>query len=244
MNKYLYYTINPKEQMFKQLSGFLYYLSKTKSKKQTLVLPRFELNNKLYNYNEFYDEELIKNNFDVISYEKYINIDNVNHHTDYELNVFSQLPFNSPNYMFFRNYIQYKNQYYEKVDSILKEKQKYLAVHWRQDDFLNVRPHVVMSIDELVDDCIRKLKKYNLKYVYVATDCKDDEKKNYIKSKLPVFNINKTLYNKIDFSIIESLVCANSKYFTGTNSSLYTINIIGERLKMGYTNKHQEIKKL
>ena len=30
MNKYLYYTINPTEQLFKQLSGFLYYLKFTK----------------------------------------------------------------------------------------------------------------------------------------------------------------------------------------------------------------------
>ena len=244
MNKYLYYTINPREQMFKQLAGFLYYLTKIKNTKQTLVLPRFELNNKLYNYNEFYNEELIKNNFDVINYEEYININNVKQITDYELNKFNQLPFTSLNYMFFRKYIQYKDYYYEKVKLILKDQPKYLAVHWRQDDFLKVRPHVTMNVNELINDCIIKLKKHNLNHVYIATDCKNKDKKKYIESKLPTFNLNKTLYNKIDFSIIESLICANSKYFTGTNTSLYTINIIGERLKMGYTDKDQEIKKL
>jgi hypothetical protein len=101
-----------------------------------------------------------------------------------------------------------------------------------------------MSVDKLIDDCIIKLKKYNLNYVYIATDCKDKEKIKYIESKLPIFKINKESYSKVDFSIIESLICANSVYFTGTNTSLYSINILGERLKMGYKDQDQEIKKL
>mgnify|MGYP003117799042 FL=1 len=244
MSSFLLYTINPTEQMFKQLSGLLYYLLKTKRNKQTLVLPRFELNGKLYDYSEFYNEKLIKDNFNVISYKDYINIDNVKLVTNYELNVYNQLPFNFKSYMLFRNYIEYKNKYYEKVNLILKNKPKYIAVHWRQDDFLRIRPQCCMSADELIQDCILKLKKYNLNNLYIATDCKDDEKLNYIKSKLPVFTIDKTPYSEIDFSIIESLICTKSVYFTGTDTSLYTVNIIGERLKAGHNHHEQEIKKL
>ena len=42
--KYIYYTINPKERLFKQLAGFLYFLMLSDKKKKTLVLPKFELN--------------------------------------------------------------------------------------------------------------------------------------------------------------------------------------------------------
>ena len=65
MNKYLYYTINPTEQLFKQLSGFLYYLKLTKESKEILVLPRFELKGKLYDYKLLFDDKLIKDNFNV-----------------------------------------------------------------------------------------------------------------------------------------------------------------------------------
>jgi len=244
LNKYLYYTINPTEQMFKQLAGFLYYLAKTKGNKQTLVLPRFELKGKFYDYSKFYNEKLIKDNFNVISYEEHVGIDDVEQITDYELNVFNQLPASSPNYLFFRNYIEYNSEYYEEVDTILKGREKYIATHWRQDDFLRIRPQKTMSVDELIEDCLLKLDAHNVDRLYISTDCKDKEKLRHIKSKLPIFSVDKIPYSKIDFSIIESLICARSVYFTGTETSLYTANIIGERLKAGYNNEDQEIKRL
>ena len=41
-----------------------YYLTKIKNTKQTLVLPRFELNNKLYNYKDM--EDMLENIHDYI----------------------------------------------------------------------------------------------------------------------------------------------------------------------------------
>ena len=63
MDKYVYYTISSTEQMFKQLAGFLYFLRYSKNNNKILVLPRFDLKGKKYNFSEFYDVDKVKKSF-------------------------------------------------------------------------------------------------------------------------------------------------------------------------------------
>ena len=48
VDKYIYYTITPREQLFKQLAGFLFFLRLSKLSNKILVLPRFEIKNILH----------------------------------------------------------------------------------------------------------------------------------------------------------------------------------------------------
>ena len=41
VDKYIYYTITPREQLFKQLAVFLFFLRLLKLSNKILVLPRF-----------------------------------------------------------------------------------------------------------------------------------------------------------------------------------------------------------
>ena len=40
--KFVYYSIDPSEQLFKQVSGFLYFLRMAKTRNKRLVLPVFK----------------------------------------------------------------------------------------------------------------------------------------------------------------------------------------------------------
>ena len=62
----------------------------------------------------------------------------------------------------------------------------------------------------------------------------------YINEHLPTFNyIQQENITNVDYTILESLICARAEYFIGTELSFYSINIIGERSNMGKINNNE-----
>jgi len=232
--KYIYYTISPTEQLFKQLAGFLFFLRLSKTTKKTLILPRFELKNKFYNYEDLFDFNEINDNFNVITFDNFVLKSRSNfivgQNTQAHINGFWQLPMISADYMDYRKYVKFNQKY-----SSYKSAEKYLAVHWRQEDFLRVRPNVVMNKEELVVYVDKKLKELNLKKVYISTNSNIAEHLKYIHEHLPTFSIPQKNMSDVDFAIHESIVCQKSEYFIGSDTSLYSTYILGERIK---TNKN------
>lgn len=238
--KYLYYTINPRERLFKQLAGFLYYLRLADIKKYTLVLPKFELNNSYYYYEDLFDITKINKNINVISSDDYNK--SMLSDTEFHLNVFNQLPITFADYDKYRGQVYYNENYYKIFKQLkkysfsvnkLNPTDSYIAVHWRQDDFLKIRPHVTFTSEELVKTCNEKIKELSIKNIYISTDCTDKKELSYIHSNLPTFqfpDINN--FENVDLAIIESIICSSSDFFIGTSHSLYTSNIIGERNKL------------
>ena len=242
MDKYIYYTITPTEQLFKQLSGFLYFLMISKTSNKILVLPRFELKNKFYNYEDLFDFDEINNNFNVITFNKYVQVSKLNQsisvNTDSYIHGCWQLPFSTPNYTDYRKHVKFHKRFY----NIFNSSEKYLSIHWRQEDFLKVRPQVVMNKEELVKYVKRKLKELNLKKVYIATNSNIPEDLNYIHKNLPTFKYPQENMSDIDYAILETLICTKSAYFIGTDTSLYSTHIIGERINSN-RNNHEIFKK-
>ena len=239
--KYIYYTINPRERLFKQLAGFLYFLMLSDIKKRILVLPKFELSGRYYYFEDLFDVNKIKENYNVISSDEYSK--DMIEDTEFHLSSFNQLPLVNPNYNKYRKSLYYNEKYYKIFDQ-LKEfgfndpennpTNSYIAVHWRQDDFLKVRPQVTYNIDELVKFCKNKLKELNIDNIYISTDCTLESDLKYINDNLPVFKFPEISdITDIEYAIIESIACSNADYFIGTSHSLYTSNIIGERNKLG-----------
>ena len=243
MDKYIYYTINPSEQLFKQVAGFLYFLMKSKTSNKILVLPRFELKNKFYNYEDLFDFDSINNNFNVITFNKYVQISKLNQsisaNTDCYIHGVWQLPFSTPDYMDYRKYVKYNKKFY----NVFSSPEKYLSIHWRQEDFLKVRPQVVMNKEELVEYVKHKLKELNLTKVYIATNSDIPEDINYIHKNLPTFKYLQENMSDIDYAILETLICTKATYFIGTDTSLYSTYIIGERINLN-KDAHEIFKKI
>ena len=78
MDKYVYYTITPREQMFKQLSGFIYFLNYSNINNKILVLPSFEIKGKKYNFSQFFNAQKIKEKFKVIDFDDYVKLSSSN----------------------------------------------------------------------------------------------------------------------------------------------------------------------
>ena len=116
--RYLYYTINPRERLFKQLAGFLYYLRLADIKNYTLVLPKFELNNSYYYYEDLFDISKINQNINVISSDDYNK--SMLGNTEFHLNVFNQLPITFADYNKYRNQVYYSQNYYKIFEQLKK----------------------------------------------------------------------------------------------------------------------------
>ena len=137
-----------------------------------------------------------------------------------------------------RKNVKYHSYLYDIVDNYLKEKEirKYIAIHWRQTDFLLVRSSrndVLNTPEELVSKCKKLMKENDINKIYLATDSKDYKKLKYINDNLPLFFFNpdkiELKTDKYLFAVIESIICAKSFKFYGTKTSLYSVNICGER---------------
>lgn len=162
----------------------------------------------------------------------------------------SQLPYNTSSYMKYRLNIRYHQKYYDEIQKLLEEKniEKYIAVHWRQTDFLRVRKSrsdVLNTPEELVEKCKKIMKETGINNIYLATDSKDYAKLKYINDNLPLFflnSINKEYRNdKYIYAVMESIICAKATHFYGTRTSLYSVNICGERGALGLDNKQYYI---
>ena len=92
-----------------------------------------------------------------------------------------------------------------------------------------------------------KLKELNLTKVYIATNSDVPEDLNYIHKNLPTFKYPKENMSNIDYAILETLICTKATYFIGTDTSLYSTYIIGERINLNKDAheifKHKLIKK-
>tara|TARA_Y100001938_G_scaffold134295_1_gene194571 strand:- start:391 stop:1203 length:813 start_codon:yes stop_codon:yes gene_type:complete len=249
-DRYIYYTIKPTEQLFKQISGLLYFLRLSENRKMTLVLPRFEIKGKKISYWNLFDNQLVKDNFKVLDFEEFHSQSkknvSLNQQTEAWIDGFWQIPYNSEDYMKYRKYIKFQNRYYKDVDNFLKNKEPFISIHWRQSDFLKIRPHVLMSKEELVEDTLKKLKKYNVNKVYISTDSKDVGVLEYLHSNLPTFEYKSNIPNitDVEFAILESIMCSKGKFFTGSDTSLFSIYILGERRMLDIDDKFSEIKKV
>ena len=153
----------------------------------------------------------------------------------------NQMPFSHPTYKVYRPLITYKQYLYDEVDNFLKRKNinRYISIHWRQTDFLIVRSSrngVLKTPEEVVNKCKELMKELDVDKIYLATDSKDYTKLKYLNDNLPLFfydSINKDFREKYTFAIIESIICAKAVKFYGTQTSLYSVNINGERLVLG-----------
>lgn len=301
--KYILYDIQYNEQFFKQFAGLLYFLDlSSKITGSKLVLPHFRTlpkDNKnmtirlsddfgYYPFNDFYNLEKLKNKYNVITINEFIetkkDIDILYSKTDRFLNVdkkeifvsglkvnyqqrtidgymtaskikdifmtkdvvaicgtTNQMPFSNPNYKIYRPLITYKQFLYDEVDSFLKKNNidRYISIHWRQTDFLIVRASrkdVLKTPEQLVSKCKEIMKDLNVDKIYLATDSKDHSKLKFLNDNLPLFwykSDNKSFNEKYTFAIIESIICAKAVKFYGTQTSLYSVNINGERLVLG-----------
>ena len=159
-----------------------------------------------------------------------------------------QLPRRQLGYAEIRKNIRYLPFFYNEVEDFIKKNNKrYLAIHWRRGDFVHIRkgaPNVLKTPDELISKCKEKMIELGINSVYLATDSKDTEELVYLKSKLPLFEFktdNEDLINNVSsYAIIESLICSYADYFMGTNTSLYTENILAERIELGKEKITQE----
>jgi hypothetical protein len=147
--------------------------------------------------------------------------------------VLDQIKYTDNSFNEFRQHLVYNQYFYNITNNIIKEhlSEPYLAVHWRRTDFLLARRNVLnvnRNKEYLVNKCKSILKKYNLKYIFLATDSKNKEEIEYLYQNLPIINVNNT-YQNIDNIIIETLLCVNSNVFYGTKTSLFTKNIMSLR---------------
>jgi hypothetical protein len=150
--------------------------------------------------------------------------------------VLEQIKYTDNSFNEFRQHLVYNQYFYYITNNIIKEhlSEPYLAVHWRRTDFLLARRNVLnvnRNKEYLVNKCKSILEKYNLKYIFLATDSKNKNEIEYLYNNLPIININniKNIYQNIDNIIIETLLCVNSNVFYGTKTSLFTKNIMSLR---------------
>lgn len=161
----------------------------------------------------------------------------------------NQLPFNKNNYMTIRNNIRYNNYFYEEINNYLKLNKigNYIAIHWRQTDFLSVRRNtkgVLNTEFELVEKIKKIIIERNINKIYISTDSKDYNKIKYLNDNLPLFFFktkNLKFKEKYIFAVIESIICAKANYFYGTKTSLFSVNIFAERQVMGFDSEQQFI---
>ncbi|XP_044591061.1 GDP-fucose protein O-fucosyltransferase 2 isoform X1 [Cotesia glomerata] len=116
----------------------------------------------------------------------------------------------------------------------------YLAIHLRRGDFLIGRSDTVPTIKNAANQVIKKLKKLELKTVFVATDAENSE---YIEltKHLTGYNVYKYLpteYHKNKFkdggiAIIDQIISSHAKYFIGTYESTFTFRIQEDREILG-----------
>ena len=101
--RFVYYTISPKEQLFKQLSGLLFFLQYTKTRGMSLILPRFELKGKKYPYNYIFDPVELKKEFNVIDFNEFQDKSksdfSLNQQTEAWIDGYWQMPYNTTDYM-------------------------------------------------------------------------------------------------------------------------------------------------
>ena len=251
--KFVYYTIK-NTSLFKQVSGFLWFLNQAKLDNKILVLPVFKVKGEdNYNfentpYEGIFDVAQVIDNFDVIPFKDYTEISSmnisINRATEAWIDGSWQLSHEHENYMELRKFVAFHPRHYSYSDKILKNKEPYLAVHWKQSwKFNKAKSHFIGDEKKLVKEIKKELKRHNLKKVYIATDAEDKEILKYIHDKLPTFKHERPEgMHYIHFNIIEAIICSKAKHFIGTPSSYYSIHIYGERLKNGYTKDKQEFK--
>tara|TARA_Y100000816_G_C26077940_1_gene567686 strand:+ start:718 stop:1785 length:1068 start_codon:yes stop_codon:yes gene_type:complete len=135
------------------------------------------------------------------------------------------------------NILNFKYKYYDYVIKLIRNQNidKYIAIHYRQSDFLKKRINrsdVLKDVDYLIKTCKEYMKQYDISNVYIATDSKDENILIKLRNNLPLFFIQEydnELTNEQNLHVIESCICINSNVFIGTNSSCYSTFITSKR---------------
>jgi len=268
----IYYEIRPTERLYKQVMGLLFYMNEAHAQDKNLVLPFFKLGDPLPNTTEYewYDFNQIFDWWEInkapIGFVQPGGFPDPVAHADNPsfrdpaniivLDSVNQLPYGNPLHTKWRQYIsinkRIENAARRNTSSALQKDKiyQYLAVHWRQDDFLRVRPQVTMNAKELVELIKLRLKETTLEHVYIATDCKSQKDLDYIHANLNTFTVTtKGLHNEhtsepddpIYIAAQDILICSWSTYFIGTWSSSFTSFIRGERDKLNIPQGRTEI---
>ena len=136
------------------------------------------------------------------------------------------------------NKLNFRYKYHEYVIKLLQNQniEKYIAVHYRQTDFLEKRKNrndVLKDVDYVIETCKKFMKIHDISNVYISTDSKDENILTKLKNELPLFFIQEydnELTNEVNVHIIESCICINSNVFIGTNSSCYSSFIYAKRI--------------
>lgn len=117
----------------------------------------------------------------------------------------------------------------------------YLAVHLRRKDFLWGRSREVPDLKFAAEQLTEILEQLELKTVFVATDAPKPEfaelKTHLYKFKVLRFEPSPALKYDIKdggVAIVDQIICAHAKYFTGTHESTFSFRIQEEREIMGF----------
>ena len=141
------------------------------------------------------------------------------------------------------NILNVKYKYYDYVIKLIQNQNvdKYIALHYRQSDFLKKRINrsdVLKDVDYLIKTCKEYMKQYDISNVYIATDSKDEHLLTRLKNELPLFFINEYhdgITDEKNLHITEACICINSNIFIGTNSSCYSTFITSKRISNNNT---------
>ncbi|XP_046838618.1 GDP-fucose protein O-fucosyltransferase 2 isoform X1 [Vespa crabro] len=136
----------------------------------------------------------------------------------------------------------------ERPSDWIQEKKKrnaiggpYLSVHLRRRDFVIGRSESTPTIKGAASQLAKKMKEYELKLLFVATDA-DEQELAELKSFLPqytVLNYVPSDYVKKKFkdggiAIIDQIICSYARYFIGTHESTFTFRIQEDREIIGF----------
>lgn len=124
----------------------------------------------------------------------------------------------------------------------------YACVHLRRKDFVHSRGHQIPSLKGAAEQLVKKLDKYKLNKLYVATDAPTGEYqqlKSHIRQLdgevavhrfVPEQDVKEDLKDG-GVAIVDQIICSHAKYFVGSYESTFSFRIQEEREIMGFHDK-------
>lgn len=117
----------------------------------------------------------------------------------------------------------------------------YIAVHLRRKDFLYARKAELPSLKGAANEIKKRMKEFDVTKVFIATDGvqgeRDEMRKLIGKDNVFFFDPSPEMekkFKKGGIAIIDQIICANGRYFTGSKESTFTFRIQEEREIMGF----------
>lgn len=139
-----------------------------------------------------------------------------------------------------RPFVRYEEGVYEKAAEFVSRSfggEPFLAIHWRQTDFLQVRrtqPGVLQSASDVVRHAQAVMKRHGITRVYLATDSDSASDLDYVFTALSPTRFAADpmvggLRTRVDVANVEVAICAMADQFLGTKTSSFTLAIVEER---------------